>query len=57
VHRYKAEGRNHYRILPVERVLEERSDPLLTAADYAQMEKNLATLKDRLTAMGAPAGE
>ena len=54
VHRYKAEGRNHYRILPVERVLEERNDPLLTAADYAQMEKNLDTLRKRLAAMGAP---
>jgi len=57
VHRYKAEGRNHYRILPVERVLEERNDPLLTAADYRQMEKNFELLGKRLTAMGAPVPE
>jgi len=56
VHRYKAEGRNHYRILPVERVLEERNDPLLTAADYKQMENNLAALRKRLAAMGAADG-
>ncbi|REJ18593.1 MAG: capsular biosynthesis protein [Paenibacillaceae bacterium] len=56
VHRYKANGRNHYRILPVERVLEERNDPLLTAADYEQMKKNLDALRKRLAAMGAPAG-
>lgn len=57
VHRYKAQGRNHYRILPVERVLEERSDPLLTAADYEQLEKNLAALRKRLAAFGEPAGD
>jgi poly-gamma-glutamate synthesis protein (capsule biosynthesis protein) len=57
VHRYKAEGRNHYRILPVERVLEERSDPLLTAADYKQLETRLAALRKRLTAMGGASGD
>ena len=56
VHRYKAEGRNHYRILPVERVIGERNDPILTAADYEQMKKNLECLRKRLAAMGAPSG-
>jgi poly-gamma-glutamate synthesis protein (capsule biosynthesis protein) len=54
VHRYKADGRNHYRILPVGQTLETRADPLLTAADYAQLERNLETLRKRLAAMGAP---
>ena len=56
VHRYKAKGRNHYRVLPAERVLEERSDPLLTAADYERLETNLALLRKRLSAMGGTAG-
>lgn len=56
VHRYKSGGRQYYRILPVERKLAERNDPLLTDADYRQMETNLERLQERLTAMGAPAG-
>ena len=57
VHRYKANGRNHYRILPVERVLEERRDPLLTAADYERLENDLGKLRRRLSSMGAASGE
>lgn len=48
VHRYKAEGRNHYRILPVERVLEERNDPLLTGADYEGLANDLGAIRKRL---------
>lgn len=54
VHRYKKNGLNHYRILPVEQTLAKRDDSLLTAADYRQMESTLELLNKRLTSMGAP---
>ena len=57
VHRYKKEGRNHYRILPVEHVLATHSDPLLTAADYERLERDLDTLRKRLSSLDGKNGK
>jgi len=57
VHRYGKKGRYQYRILPVEQTLKDRNNPLLTAADYKQMEDNLRILNQRLSTMLPPSAD
>ncbi|MFF2887514.1 CapA family protein [Paenibacillus sp. NPDC057967] len=51
VHRYKPDRSFRYRILPVEETLAARSDSLLKAGEYDQMQKDFDMLLQRLESM------
>ncbi|MBJ6363607.1 CapA family protein [Paenibacillus sp. GCM10012307] len=51
VYKYKQNGLNQYRILPVEETLSKRNQPGLAAGDYKQLESSLNLLTKRLNSM------
>jgi poly-gamma-glutamate synthesis protein (capsule biosynthesis protein) len=55
VHRYAHNGRKNYRVLPLEEVLKERSDPLLSEQDYAVFAGKLEEMDRHLQSLLVPA--
>ncbi|CAM4213817.1 CapA family protein [Paenibacillus tarimensis] len=48
VHRHKEKGKMKYRILPMEEMLQKRSDRWLSSADYKQMKEAMSVLTRRM---------
>ena len=49
VHRYLHQGRLHYRVLPLARVIADQNDPMLTPADYLVLKAYLQELNLHIT--------
>lgn len=48
VHRYKSGGKDQFRVLPIEKVLENQDDELLTPQDYKNLESYLRQISDQV---------
>ncbi|WP_166241502.1 CapA family protein [Paenibacillus turpanensis] len=45
---YSEDGKRHYRVLPLEQIIADKSDPLLPASLYPQLEKGLEDIRKHL---------
>lgn len=51
VHRYKSGGKDQFRVLPIEQVLAQQEDELLTSQDYKNLEKYLRQISEHVISL------